>query len=178
MNKKVIIGILMVVMFFLSGFAGENEFSEGSLFLTPQIALYKYAPNFGASLEYGLTENIGIGASLMLAFWSDNLGMNGKASQTLITPSVEGYYHFTKLDAKKLDVFAGASLGYSIYSWSWDGPGGSWSDAGSSDIYLSPFVGCRYYFNKKIAAYLNLHFSVLGDRSGVGGVVGVTFRLK
>lgn len=173
-----IIGILMVMMLSLSGFAGKKEFSEGSWYLTPQVALYKYAPNFGASLEYALTENIGIGGTLMLAFWSDNAGGYGKISQTLITPSIDGYYHFTEIDAKKLDVFAGASLGYSIYSWSWDGPGSNWSDSGASNLFLGPFAGARYYFNKNTAAYLNLNFSLIGHWSSVGVVVGVTFKLK
>lgn len=177
MKTKMIMGILVLGLFSVFSFAGENEFSKGSWFVTPQLALYEYAPNFGASVEYGLTENIGIGGTLMMAFWSDR-GSGWKISQSLITPSVDGYYHFTKIKAEKFDVYAGASLGYSIYSWSWDAPGSSWSDASGSDLFLSPFGGARYYFSNKIAATLNLHFSILGDFSGIGGEVGITFRLK
>jgi len=89
-----------------------NEYRKGGFYLTPQVALYGFALNFGASAEFGLTENIGLGGTLMFAFWGDP-----GISFTLITPSVEGYYHFTKLDVDKLDLFAGAALGFSIYSW-------------------------------------------------------------
>lgn len=177
MKTKIIIGMLMLMMVSVSGFAGAKEFSEGMWFLTPQIALYKYAPNFGASLEYALTENIGIGGTLMMAFWSDS-GAGWKASESLITPSFDGYYHFTKIEARKLDVFAGASLGYSIYSWNWNATGNKWSGAGASELFLSPFAGLRYYFTDKIAGYFNLHFNLIGDWSGVGAVIGATFRLK
>jgi hypothetical protein len=101
-----------------------------------------------------------------------------KISQTMITPSVEGYYHFTTIDVDKLDIYAGLSLGYSIYSWSWDGPGGGWADAGSSDLYLSPFVGGRYFLNKKLAINLKFIYSAIGDWGGAGGVIGLTIRLR
>ena len=32
----------------------DNEYREGGLYLTPQVALYAFALNFGASLEFGL----------------------------------------------------------------------------------------------------------------------------
>ncbi|MCU0289536.1 MAG: hypothetical protein MUF15_24470 [Acidobacteria bacterium] len=177
MKTKVIIGILTVMMLTTSVFAGKKEFKEGSWYLTPQIVLYSYAPNFGASLEYAVTENIGVGGTLMFASWSEKNGY-GKVSQTLITPSVDGYYHFTEVGVKKLDVFAGLSLGYSIYSYSWNGSGGSWGGTGASDLFLCPFAGARYYFNRNTAFYLKLDFPVTGNWSGIGAVLGVTFKLK
>ncbi|MFC2161055.1 hypothetical protein ACFLRX_05320, partial [Acidobacteriota bacterium] len=131
-----------------------------------------YALNFGASLEFGLTENIGVGGTLMLAFWGDT-----GISYTLITPSAEGYYHFTQLDVDKLDLFAGAALGFSIYSFkadnAWIGDG-----TGTGNLFLSPILGGRYYFSEKIAACLKLYISLVGGWSGVGGVLGVTIVLK
>jgi hypothetical protein len=150
----------------------DNKYHKGGLYLTPQVALYSYALNFGASMEFGLTENIGIGGTLMLAFWG-NTGINF----TLITPSVEGFYHFTQLDVDKLDLFAGAALGFSIYSFNADS---SWIDGGTGtgSLFLSPVLGGRYYFSEKIAACLKLYLSILGDWAGVGGVLGVTILLK
>ncbi len=148
-----------------------NEYREGALYLTPQVALYGFALNFGASLEYGLTENIGVGGTLMFAFWGDP-----GISFTLITPSAEAYYHFTKLDVDKVDLFAGAALGFSIYSFKADN---AWIDGtGTSGLFLSPILGGRYYFSEKIAASLKLYLSILGNWAGVGGVLGVTIVLK
>lgn len=177
MKEKLIIGSLILCLISLSGFSGEKEFSKGSMFITPQVALYSYAPNFGASLEIALTENIGIGGSVMFAFWSEKI-LGVKISESLIIPSVDAYYHFTKLAVQKLDLFVGASLGFSIYSWSWDFAGDDWRDAGSSGFYLTPFFGGRYYLNDKFAICLRLNATALGDWAGIGGVLGVTIRLK
>lgn len=177
MKKTLITGLLVLFLFSVYGFSGTNEFSKGSTFLTPQVALYSYAPSFGASIEYGMTENIGIGGSLMLAFWNTKI-MGSKISESLIIPSFDAYYHFTKIPVKMLDLFAGASLGFSIYSWSWDFAGDDWGGAASSGFYLTPFIGGRYYLNKKFAICLRLNITAFGDWSGVGGVLGVTIRLK
>ncbi len=178
MNMKTRFIIVLSILFMVSSaFAGEKEFGKGQLFLTPQFAYYSYAPNFGVSLEYGLTGNIGIGGSLMLAFWSDE-AFDIKISESLITPSFDVYYHFTKVEVEKLDLFAGLSVGYSIYSYSFDIGGIEWSDAGSSGIYLSPVFGARYYLTPKLSISLRSHYSALGDWSGVGGELGLTFRLS
>ena len=110
-------------------------------------------------------------------FWSDNIFGN-RLSETLITPSVDAYYHFTQLDVDKLDLFAGAALGFSIYSFNWDYQGVDDGNTGTSNIFLSPILGARYYFNEKIAASLKLYISILGNWAGVGGVAGVTIVLK
>ena len=154
-----------------------NEYREGALYFTPQVALYGFALNFGANLEYGLTDNIGLGGTIMFAFWSDNDFFGGRISQTLITPSAEAYYHFTQLDVDKLDLYTGAALGFSIYSFDWDIQGGD-DGMGTSGLFLSPVLGGRYYITPKIAASLKLYVSILGDWAGVGGVIGVTIVLK
>jgi len=153
----------------------NNLFREHGLYFTPQVAITSYAFNFGASMEYGLTENIGVGGTVMLAFWSDNAL---RLSQTLITPSAEGYYHFTKLDVENLDLFAGAALGFSIYSFSWDFGNGDDNAVGAGGVFLSPILGGRYFFSEKIAACLKLYVSIIGNFAGVGAVAGVTIVLK
>lgn len=175
--KHQIIIVLCVLVMATTAFAGEQEFSKGKLFLTPQFAYYSYAPNLGVSVEYAVTDNIGIGGSFMLAFWSDDFA-GIKISESLITPSVEAYYHFTKIQAEKFDLFAGLSIGYSIFSWSWDIGDSKWSDAGSSGIYLSPILGARYYLSKKLALCLKSHYSALGSWTGIGGEFGLTFMLR
>ncbi|HLP61604.1 MAG TPA: hypothetical protein VK186_22380 [Candidatus Deferrimicrobium sp.] len=172
-----VIFTLCVLSLVTSAFAGVKEFNQGKLFLTPQFAYYSYAPNLGVSVEYAVTDNIGIGGSCMFAFWSDDF-INAKISQTLITPSVEGYYHFTNIQAEKLDLFAGLSIGYSIFSWKWKYGDSTWSDAGSSGIYLSPILGARYYLAKNLIFCFKTHYSALGSWSGIGGEFGLTFLLS
>ncbi|HOW44449.1 MAG TPA: hypothetical protein PK919_04680 [Candidatus Aminicenantes bacterium] len=139
-------------------------FHKGDKFLTPQIGINSTTIPFGANFEYGLTENIGLGATLMVWLWSD-FGY----SASIINPSVEATYHFTKLNVEKLDLFAGAGLGYSIFS--------SDYGFGASGISLYPFAAGRYWLSKKLAVSLKLNFDLIGDWTGIGALLGVTLPL-
>jgi hypothetical protein len=167
-NKILVLLLVTIVCFSLALSAAPKkkkyaqlEFNKGEMYLTPQIGLNSYAVPFGASLEYAMTENIGVGGTVMMWIWSHG---------TIILPSVDGAYHFTKLDVEKLDLFAGASLGFAIFS----AKGGY---TGSSGLYVSPFVAGRYWFSEKMAASLRLNIGLIGDWDGVGGLLGVTFRI-
>ncbi len=139
----------------------QLEFAKGKLYLTPQIGLNSWAIPFGANFEYAITENIGVGGTVMMWFWS---------GASVILPSVDAAYHLTKLDVDKLDLFGGVGVGFAIYN-----AGGG--IAGSSGIYISPFVAGRYWFSKNMAVSLRLNIGIIGDWSGVGGLLGVTFPL-
>jgi hypothetical protein len=141
--------------------SNSQVFLKGDMFLTPQIGINSYAVPFGANFEYAVTENIGVGGTVMLWFWS---------GASVILPAVEGAYHFTQLKVEKLDLFAGAGVGFAVFN---AGDGVS----GSSGLYLYPYVAGRYYLSEKIALSLRLNIGVIGDFTGVGGLLGVTFRL-
>jgi hypothetical protein len=139
----------------------NTEFNKGEMYLTPQIGLNSYAIPFGASLEYAITENIGVGATAMAWIWSEG---------TLIVPEADAMYHFTQLQVEKLDLFGGVGVGFAI----WSAKGGL---GGSSGIYIDPFVAGRYWFSEKMAVSLRLNIGLIGDWTGVGGLLGVTFRI-
>ncbi len=178
MKRKICIGLLILLVLSMYCFSGGKEFRTGAVFLSPQIAFNTWSPSMGVSLEVGISPNIGIGGTLMFSSWTENYMGLGKVSEMLITPAFDFYYHFTKIKLAKFDLFVGASMGFSIYSWSWDYEGNKWDDAAKSGIFLSPFLGARYYLAKKIAICLRLNSSLLGDWTGFGGLIGVTFRLK
>lgn len=144
--------------------SAQLQFHKGDKFLTPQIGINSTAIPFGASFEYAVTENIGVGGTVMIWLWSD---YGFKSS--IIMPSLDAAYHFTQLNVEKLDLFAGASLGYAIYSSDW----GNWN----SGLSIDPFIAGRYWFSEKMAVSLKLNIGLLGDWSGVGGLLGVTFRI-
>ncbi|MCU0275719.1 MAG: hypothetical protein MUF02_02495 [Acidobacteria bacterium] len=139
----------------------QLQFKKGELYLTPQIGLNSWAVPFGANVEYAVTENIGIGGTVMAWFWS---------GASVILPSVDAAYHLTKLGVDKLDLFGGVGVGFAIYN-----AGGG--IAGSSGIYISPFVAGRYWFSEKMAVSLRVNIGIIGDWTGVGGLFGVTFRI-
>lgn len=162
--KKFLLVTLLV--FILIAGVNAEDFEEGQKFLTGQIGLNSYAIPFGGSYTMALTDNIEVGATLMVQFWGD-LGF----SFTVITPSAEVYYHFTSLELP-IDLFAGASLGYSIFS-----SNNEYIGVFASSMYLSPLIGARYFFKENLAVSLKLFFSVLGEFGGVGTLLGITYVL-
>lgn len=115
LKLKPFISLILFLLFsFSTAFPAEKGFNKGSIILTPVLGLNGFTIPFGASFEYGISRNIGVGGTAMLWFWSNDLWSN-----TLISLSVDAAYHLTSLKVKKLDLFAGGGLGYSIYSWSW-----------------------------------------------------------
>lgn len=172
--RSLILGALVLAVLTSPVLASQKEFRQGDKFITPQLGINEFTVPFGASFEYAYTKNIGLGGTAMLWSWSSD-----EYSQRLIALSADLAYHFTKLKAEKLDVYAGGYLGFGIYSWSWeddesdDDEGG----AGSSGLRLGPFVGARYYLSPKMAVNLRLDGSLAGDWSGLGAVIGLTFKL-
>lgn len=75
----------------------------------------EYRMGFGpiyAKYEYGLMDEIGLGARLSYATGGHKLG-NVKATNDAFAASFLGYYHFNKLiPVKQLDVYAGAGIGF------------------------------------------------------------------
>jgi hypothetical protein len=172
-----LIGVCIIGLVSVAFAEESSKFRQGNILLTPQFGYNSYSPAFGASFELGLTDNIGIGGSLMFGFWSDNI-MSTKLSQTIINPSLDAYYHFNRLNWANTDLFIGLSLGYSIYSWSAENDWFEWEDSGSSGLYLSPIIGIRYYFSPKLILCAKSRYSAIGSFTGIGGELGITFKLK
>lgn len=182
MKKTMFVLVIILLAGSMVSFAGTKEFKKGALMLSPMLGFNSYAVPFGGSVELAINDKIGVGATVMFQSWGEDysiLSSNYSYSSTLITPSVQATYHFTGINMDKLDLYCGVSLGYSIYSFSWDSDfGGGSTDLGSSSIYLSPFLGARYYISSKMAIIAISNISAVGDWSGVGALVGVTFKLK
>ena len=155
-----------------TAYIGGKKFSKGSFYLTPQLGINTWAVPFGLNAEYAITLNIGVGGTVMSWFWG-----NIWYSYSIIYPSLEGAYHFTKLNMDKLDLYAGAGLGFAIFSYSTKVAGFS-GTLGSSGLVLGIILGARYYFTPNIAASLRINGSFLSGWGGFGGTIGVTFRLK
>ena len=153
--------------------AGPAEFSKGNFFLTPQVGFASWGGGvfpFGVNAEYAVSENVGLGGSVMYQGWTEELG-----SVSLISFAFQANYHFIKLDASKFDLYAGAELGYGLYNITYDS-GFSSGISGSSGFILAPVVGGRYFLSPTIALSLRLTGSLV-LRPGFGATVGVSFKL-
>lgn len=175
MKKTVIIFAIVFLITFSSAFSQSREFYKRNQTISPVLGLNSYTVPVGVNFEYGVTDHLGIGGTAMFWWWTSQYWSN-----SLIGLSFDGAYHFTSLDVKNLDLFAGTGLGFSIYNYTWKDshPGDIKGGAGSSGLYLKPFIGARYYFNPKTAVFSRLYFMFVGDWGGAGGVIGVSFKLK
>jgi len=165
----IILGVAMAPLY-----SGPAEFHKRNFFLTPQVGINSYAIPVGLNAEYAVTDNIGVGGTGMLWFWGSDSWSN-----TVVSLSADAAYHFTKLEAKKFDLYAGAGLGVSIYSWKWKSGFGNMASgsSGSTGIFIQPFLGGRYFITPKLAISLRVNVAFLGDWTGVGGVLGVSLPL-
>jgi hypothetical protein len=201
-KKTVLLFIaIFVVVFFVfalnpvSASGGTQKSSKGSMYVTGQIGLNSYVETaepfdsmpfpVGASYEFFITDNIGLGGTVMFDKWCDYLGLYcGKFTFRVIRPSLDITYHFKTEAIKGLDFFAGTNLGYSILSVSNelcnDYPGDL-----QSEPLVAPFIGTHLYFWENVSCFLDkilvtfkVSWSLTGDFSGIYGAVGITYKIK
>jgi hypothetical protein len=183
MKRLLLVLIIILYLGSMMCIAGQEKFGKGAMFVSPVLGVNSYAIPFGASIEYGINDKIGVGGTILFQTWGEDwsvLGYNYGYNSTLITPSVQGVYHFTGIKTEKIDAYAGLNLGFSIFSFSWeeDWIGSGNAEIGSSSLYLTPFAGIRFYLSAKMALTAAVNFSAIGDWSGVGTLLGVCFKLK
>ena len=201
--KKKILFLSVLFLFFcivsvsipVSASPQNTKFSKGSVFLSAQIGLNSFAATeepieqmqfpLGASFEFSLTDNIGIGSTIMYDKWSDYLEcFCGKFTFKVYKPSLDLIYHLKIGEAQGLDFFTGVNLGYSFVSVS--------NELENEDIsglknepHIAPLIGTHFYFWENASGFLNrimitakVGWSVTGDFSGIFGSVGITFKLR
>jgi len=200
--KKIFLASLGFLIFALNPVRASEEtrpLPKGSMFLTGQVGLNTmvrtadpFADPFetmpfplGAGIEVMLTDNIGVGGTVMYDQWSDYLGMfGGKWTFRLFKPSFDFAYHFGIERVRCLDFCAGANLGYSFVAVS-NMLGNTYDGSLKSEPHLAPFVGIHLNFWPNSQGFLGrlsvtfkAAWSVTGRFSGVYGATGLTYRLK
>jgi hypothetical protein len=203
--KKAVLLLIVIFVFAFSAFAlnrndiekekTAKKFAKGSMYVTGQIGINSYVLTddpfntmpfpLGASYEVALTDNIGIGSTVMFDKWSDNLGMRcGKWTFRVFKPSLDITYHFNVNKMKGLNLFTGVSLGYSILSVS-NELGIDYEGELKSEPHFAPFLGLHLYFWDNLPGFFKnllvtskVYWSVTGDFSGVSGAIGITYKIK
>ena len=201
--KKAI--LLLVVMFVLGFFVLQTasasdvgrakKFSKDSMYVIGQIGINSYVATdepfdtmpfpIGASYEIFIADNIGIGSRFMFDKWCDYLGVfGGKWTFRVFKPSLYIAYYFDLKEVEGMSLFVGADLGYSIFSASNELGNDYWGDL-KSGPHLAPFLGTHLYFWENLSGFFErflvtfkVDWSVTGDFSGLGGTVGITYRIK
>jgi len=178
--------VLLVAVLAMPGIANaqDNAWHQKDMVLSGGIGIGYYGlygtssvPPIFIGFETGVAEKITIGGVIGYAGSSDDFGY-GKWSYSYIPIEIRGAYHFLDHNPK-IDAYGGVGVGYSITSASvtWNNStyqslfGGRYSASASYAIF-DIFVGGRYYFSPKFAAFGELGY-------GIGFVrVGVAYKLN
>lgn len=122
-------------------------------------------PPMYAKYEHGfLRDEVGLGGYIASGF-----GTVANNNFAAFSFGIVGYYHFNRLiPIDKMDVYAGAGVGFRSVSFDKTSINSS-----SNDAILIARVGIRYYFNPKLAAYAET------GHDGMSTInLGVTLKLK
>lgn len=165
--KKIYVFLLVFAGFFLGTQKSEAQsfvLDEGDIIVNAGIGLghtFSWAGlglPLGASLEYGIKENIGVGG---------DIGFVSGSGLTYLVIGAKGSYHFNelfKINDDTWDIYGGLGLYYQNYSFS--GVTGTFS----SGIHLGIHAGARYFFSDSFGV-----FAELGNTLG-WAKVGVSFK--
>lgn len=149
------------------------QYKKGDKLLNAGIGLGAYYGGgvpIGASLEFGVTDEISVGPMIDFYSWGYNFG-GYKWRYTFVPIGVRGSYHVNELlnlDNDKLDLYGGLGLGYYISKYS-DNSGyvGSYNNAYGSRVFLNAHVGGRYYFKPNLGGFAELGYGVSTLKLGI-----------
>ncbi len=188
MIRKKLIGF--IVLFFGGAFitlSAQQIFSKGDKALNIGLGLGSYyggdgytgsIPPLSVSYEKGIIDglldgkgSIGVGGYLGYTAnkWETSISGNSygyKYSYLMI--GARGAFHYQFVD--KLDTYTGLMLGYNVVSSKYfgDDMGAATPEASSaSGIGYSAFLGARYHFSDKFAAYAEIGYGISALELGI-----------
>ena len=185
--KKVLFTLLVAMACVLTASAQEEVFVKGDKVAHAGFGIGSYLGGSGytstvppvlISAEYGVTDAllnngkgyVGVGGYMAYSANKYNAGSYNGADygwkHSYIIIGARGAFHYQFVD--KLDTYAGAMLGYNIASSSYFGNSG-YNGASNSvgGVTYTSFVGARYYFTDKIAAFGEVGYGIAALELGV-----------
>lgn len=164
--------LLIVLLFCL---AGSNlsfaQFAKGQKDLNIGIGLgSNYGLPIGASLDFGITDNISLGAYLGYASKTEELGfgfVSYKWNYTAILMGARAAYHLKLVD--NLDTYGGVLLGYNYGSVSLQGDRNGFFGAEPEygGLAWAGFIGGRYRFSERMGAFAELGYGIAILQAGL-----------
>ncbi|QEC42906.1 hypothetical protein [Pseudobacter ginsenosidimutans] len=172
------LSVLLFALFVSLVVSAQNgAYSKGDKLLNVGIGLNSYYSGgipFGASFEYGVTEDISVGINAdYLSHKYGGFGYDWKF--TALYFGARANYHFNTLlniNNEKVDVYAGVGLGYRSFKWKdsdYDGEG--LKSSYGSGVYFGILAGGKYYFTENIGGFLEL-----GATGSTNVRLGVAFK--
>lgn len=156
---RLLLGTLLVTVASYS-FA-QKAFEKSNVLVNGGIIAFDGAAPVTASIEYGLTNQIGAGVRSYFARTGNGYD--------ILNGSVYSNYHFTK--SSRIDPFAGLMLDKTFYTNQFPG-----FDLRPAPFNLNVQGGARYLFTNRFGAYLQA-IVPLRKEVGLSGEVGLTLKL-
>lgn len=162
--------ILITTLVLITGFAfSQNPLPKGKSQLNLGVGLSGWGVPIYIGIDYGASRDITIGAEVSFRSYNENW-KNNRYHHNITGISGNANYHFNRiLDiSQKWDLYAGANLGFYVWSSPYNYDGNH-----NSGLGLGAQIGTRYYLSNKVG--LNLEFG--GGNAFAGGKFGVTIKL-
>ena len=147
-----------------------DEYSvKGKNFLDPGIGLGDVynGISFGASFEHGFTDAISGGVFFDYSSYNNGFDDAGYKLSVLYA-GVRASYHFAKLlnlSIPQLDPYAGVSVGYYDFSYSFQGT--DYFNPHTNTVFAGVHAGARYMFSNNIGGFAEVGYGVSVLRVGV-----------
>jgi hypothetical protein len=175
--KRIILGVCLVGALSLFSNTASAQYKKGDNLLNLGFGLNSYYSGgipVSAIFESGVSKDISFGGGIdYLSYHYGYFGYSYSFSSVYI--AARASYHFNELlnlNTNKVDVYGGLSLGYRSFSWSDNNVNGNGLNGNyGSGLYLGVHAGGRYYFNNKVAGFLEL-----GALGSTNARIGVTFK--
>lgn len=164
--KKLVLGMFTLVSVVVFG----QRVQKGDIQLNGGIG---FTSGWGVpvyvGLDYGVHKDITVGGQATYASHSENL-----YKSNWFGIAANANYHFNSvLDIpNNWDLYAGLSLAYNNFSYTYTYTNYVYGDAKSSGVGFAGQVGARYYFNDHFG--LNAEFG--GGNIASGGKIGVSYK--
>jgi hypothetical protein len=157
--------------------APKTLLKAGDFHIGPRLALGSVAGaslGFGAAAEFGLQENIGLGAFVGYSSYSQAIPLFGDWSYKNILILATGSYHYDFLKSDKIDTFGEIGLGYNVGSVSYSGatalPAAALTPTVGGFVYTIT-ANARYFFSPSLSL-----FGSVGYGLGIARV-GLDFKM-
>ena len=169
--------IFTIIAFFAIStisFAQNGAFSNGDKLLNIGIGVnshYSGGIPLGASLEFGITDDISVGANV--DYLSYKYASDFKF--TAVYFGARANYHFNEIlniNNNNVDLYGGLTLGYRSFTWKDSNFENTLGKSYGSQIYLGAQIGGKYYFSDNVGAFLEL-----GELGSSNARIGVAFKL-
>ncbi len=176
MKRTVIMLVLATTTFICKAQKGLG-YEKGDKLLNIGVGVNSYYSSgfpIGASFEVGITDAISVGGNVDYLSSKYNYGSGFNAKFTTIYFGARGSYHFNEIlnvNNEKIDLYAGATLGYRSFSFKDNFTGTNLSGSYGSGVFFGGYAGGKYYFSDNIGA-----FAELGATGSTNVRLGIGFK--